>query len=87
MIIDHLQDIPNRAQDIAGHGVRHGAAVALVVVQSQLGHDLRGFQLVIPEGEDHDDLEKLVLEFDEAAGAISVEVDIAGVVSRVFLGD
>ena len=36
----HLQDIPNCVREVAGHGVRRGAAVALATAQFQTGHDL-----------------------------------------------
>jgi len=35
-----LQDIPNCIQEIAGHGVHQGTAVALAVVQTLTGNDL-----------------------------------------------
>ena len=35
-----LQDIPNHVREVAGHGVRRGAAVALATAQFQTGHDL-----------------------------------------------
>jgi len=39
-ITDRLQDIPNRAEEITGHGARQGAAIVLAMVETQLGHDL-----------------------------------------------
>ena len=86
-IVDRLQDIHQRAQDIAGHRVRLGAAVALATVQSQLEYDLWHFHSAIPEGEDRRVLKELVLEFDEAARTISAEVNVEAVVNRVFLGN
>ena len=38
--VDRLQDIPNRARQIATHGVRQGAATALAVSQTCTGHNL-----------------------------------------------
>ena len=35
-----LHDIPNRVIEVALHGVRHGAAMALAAVQVHSGHDL-----------------------------------------------
>ena len=39
-IAARLQDIPNRVREVAGHGIRRGAAVALDIAQFQTGHDL-----------------------------------------------
>ena len=39
-IANRLQDIPNRAEEITGHGARQRAAIALAMVQTQLRHDL-----------------------------------------------
>ena len=35
-----LQDIPRRVREVAGHGVRWGASVALATAQYQSGHDI-----------------------------------------------
>ena len=35
-----LYDVPNHVREVALHGVRHGAAMALVVVQAHSGHEL-----------------------------------------------
>jgi hypothetical protein len=86
-LADCLQDIPNHAREIAGHGARQGVATALAMVQTQLGHDLQTLHLIFPEGEDQADFEELVDELDEAAGAIGAEVNVEGVVNRVFLGE
>ena len=39
-IAAHLQDIHNRIREVAGHGVRRGAAIALATTQFETGHDL-----------------------------------------------
>jgi hypothetical protein len=87
LLVDRLQDIPNHAREIVGHGVRQGAATALATVQTQLGQELRTLQPVFLEGEDRVDFEDLVDELDEAARAIGDEVDVEGVVNRAFLDD
>jgi hypothetical protein len=86
-LADRLQDIPNRAREIAGHEAHQGAATALGTVQTQLGQDLRTLHPIFPEGEDRADFEELVDELDEAVGAIGAKVNIKGVVNRVFLGE
>ena len=40
LLINRLHDIPARAHEIAIHGIRRGAAVALAATQVQTGHDL-----------------------------------------------
>jgi hypothetical protein len=87
LLTDRLQDIPNCVREIAGDGVRLGATAALATVQTQLGYELRTLQPVFPEGEDRVDFEELVDELNEAARAIDEEVNVEGVVNRVFLGD
>jgi hypothetical protein len=57
------------------------------VVQTQLGHELQTLHPVFPEGEDRVGFEELVDKFDEAVGTISAEVNVEGVVNRVFLGE
>lgn len=76
LLTDRLQDIPNHVREIAGHGVRQGAATALAVVQTQLGHKLRTLQPAFPEGEDRANFEELVHELDEVAGAVGAEVNV-----------
>ena len=58
LIDARLQDIPVRAQDIALHGVRHGASVALAATQVQTGHDLHTMEVGFPTDdgpEEHED--------------------------------
>jgi hypothetical protein len=44
LLAERLQDISNRVRDIAGHGVRQGAATALAMVQTQL--DVHNFDRI-----------------------------------------
>ena len=41
-----LHDILNRVREVALHGVRHGAAMALAAAQAHSGHELQ----VLPHG-------------------------------------
>ena len=41
-----LHDIPNHVREVALHGVRHGAAMALAAAQARSGHNLR----LLPHG-------------------------------------
>ena len=36
-----LYDVPNHIREVALHGVRHGAAMALAAAQARFGHELR----------------------------------------------
>ena len=66
-----LHDIPNHVREVALHGVRHGAAMALAAAQARSGHDLR----LLPHGfsttERHGDHERLVDDFFNAANSIA----------------
>ena len=42
LVVSHLQDIPMHVEEIALHGIHHGAAVALMIAQVNSGHELRG---------------------------------------------
>ena len=57
------------------------------MVQTLLGHELHNVQLVFLEGEARVDFEELVYKLDGATGVNSLEVDVEGVVNKVFLGD
>jgi hypothetical protein len=48
---ERLLDIPNRVRDTVEFGVHHGAAVALMVAQVQLGHVLHHL-VVLSEGQE-----------------------------------
>ena len=41
-----LHDIPNHVREVALHGIRHGAAMALAAAQARSGHELR----LLPHG-------------------------------------
>jgi hypothetical protein len=44
LLVELLQDIPNRVREIAGHGVCQGAEIALATVQTQL--DVRNIDCI-----------------------------------------
>jgi len=46
-----LQDIPVNVREIALHGVRHGAAVALTAAQVQTGYKLHAMETGFPMGD------------------------------------
>ena len=67
-----LYDIPNRVREVALHGIRHGAAMALATAQARSGHELQllphGF-LAAAHPRDH---EHLVEDFFDAANSIAL---------------
>ena len=87
LLVDRLQDIPNRARQIATHGVRQGGATALAVVQTYSEHNLLLLEPVFPEGEGRAGFNDLIVQFDETANAIANEISADSVVTKVFLGE
>ena len=87
LLVDRLQDIPNRAKQIATHGVRQGAVTILAVVQTCSEHNLLLLEPVLPEEDGRAGFDDLVVQFDVAANAISNEVSADSVVNKVFLGE
>ena len=70
--VAHLHDIPNRIREVALHGIRHGAAMALAAAQVHSGHDLR-FR---PHGalftRYPKDYERLVEDFFDATNSVAL---------------
>ena len=84
-----LQDIPNRIREVAGHGVRRGAAVALATAQFETGHDLLQVEpFHFPLGsEDWWNFEELADDMEMAAAAISENISIEAVIGNIFAND
>ena len=87
LLVDRLQDIPNRARQIATHGVRQGAVTALVVAQTCTEHNLLLLEPIFPEEEGRAGFDDLVVQFDVSANTIVNEVSADSVVTKVFLGE
>ena len=85
--MDRLQHIPNRARDIATHGVRQGATTALAVAQTCTRQKLLLLEPVFPKGKGRACFDKLIVQFDVAADAIGNELSADSVVNKVFLGE
>ena len=88
-IAARLQDIPNLIREVAGHGVRHGAAVALATAQFENDHDLlqiEPFHFLLGS-EDWWNFEELADDMEMAAAAISEDVNIEAVIGNVFADD
>ena len=72
-------------REVAFHGVRGGATIALAIAQVRSGHDLCLVEPSFPE-ENPDDYQDLVDDF-EGAGATLANITLAEeVVNNVFLG-
>ena len=79
-----LHDIPNRFREVALHGVRHVAAMALAAVQVHSSHDLRllphgALVTRYPEG-----YERLVEDFFDAANSVALTSQADDIVNKVF---
>ena len=74
LLVDRLQDIPNRARQITTHGVRQGVATALAMAQTCTGHNLLLLEPVFHEREGRAGFDDLVVQFDVTANAIANEV-------------
>ena len=79
-----LQDILAHVQEIALHGVRHGASVALTAAQVQTGHDLHTMEVGFSIGDGPEEPEDLLEEFIMAAEAIVDITSTWDVVNKVF---
>jgi hypothetical protein len=84
LLVDRLQDIPNRFREVATHGVRHGAATALAITQIRTGQELHFLQHVFLDGDESADYDELVDDFERVAETISNNIDADGVVNKVF---
>ena len=79
-----LHDIPARVQEIALHGIRHGAAVALTAVQVQTEHDLHTMEVGFPTDDGPEGHEDLIEDFIVVAEAIVDITPAQDVVNKVF---
>ena len=84
-----LEDIPNYVREVARHGVRRGADVALATAQLESGHNFLQIKPVhFPLGsEDWWAFEELTADMEMAAAAISEDVSIEAVIGNVFADD
>ena len=86
VLVVRLHDIPNRVREVALHGVRHGAAMALAAAQAHSGHNL----CLLPHGfldtahpREH---ERLVEDFSSVANSTAFNTLADEIVSKVFSG-
>ena len=67
-----LYDIPNCVREVALHGVRHGAAMALAAAQAHPSHELRLLPRGFPTTKHPGDHERLVEDFFDAANSVAL---------------
>ena len=79
-----LHDVPVRIQEIALHGVRRGASVALAMAQVQTKYELRTIETGFPMGDNPELHEELIEDFDDAAEAIVDIISTQDVINNVF---
>ena len=79
-----LEDVPAHVWEIALHGVRHGASVALTAAQVQIGHELHAMETGFPIGNGPEEHEDLLEEFVMGAEAIVYITSAQDVVNKVF---
>ena len=79
-----LQDVSVLIQEIALHGVHHGAAVALTTAQVQTRYELHAMETSFPMGDGPEEHEDLLKEFIVAAEAIVEITSAQDVVNKVF---
>ena len=84
LINARLHDILAHIQEIALHGIRHGASVALTIVQVQTRYELHAMETSFPMGDGPEEHEDLIEEFVDAAEAIVDITSAQDVVNKVF---
>ena len=67
-----LHDIPNRVREVALHGVRHGADMALAAAQAHSSHNLRLLPHGFPAMAHPGDHERLVEDFFDATNSVAL---------------
>ena len=84
--IVRLYDIPNRVREVALHGVRHGAAMALAAAQAHSGHNLRLLPHGFPDAAHPGDHERLTEDFLSTANSVAFNTLADDIVGKVFTG-
>ena len=81
-----LHDIPNRVREVALHGIRYGAAMALAAAQACSGHNLRLLPHGFPDAVHPREHEHLVEDFMSAANSVAFNTLADDIVGKVFSG-
>ena len=86
ILVVRLHDIPNHVREVALHGVRHGAAMALASAQAHSGHKLWFLPHGFPAAVHPRDYELLIKDFFSAAHSIAFISQADDIVAKVFFG-
>ena len=73
ILVVRLHDIPTCVREVALHGVRHGAAMALVAAQARSGHNLWLLPHGFPAAVHPRDHERLVEDFFSTANSPAIQ--------------
>ena len=71
VLVVRLHDILNHVREVALHGIRHGAAMALAAAQAHSGHNLRLLPHGFLEAVHPRDHERLVEDFLSTANSVA----------------
>ena len=84
VLVVRLHDIPNHVREVALHGIRHGAAMALARAQAHSSHELRflphSFLATMHPG----NYERLVEDFFSTANSVAFISQADDIVAKVF---
>ena len=86
MLVVRLHNILNCVIELALHGVRHGAAMALAAAQARSGHELRLLPHGFPVTGHPEDHENLIEDFSNTVNTIAFSSSGEDIVNKVFLG-
>ena len=84
LINTYLHDVPTHVQEIALHGVRRGASVALAAAQVQTGYELHTMETSFSMSDGLEEHEELIEDFVDAAEAIVDITSAQDVINNVF---
>ena len=84
LLEDHLWAMPAQVRMVALSGVRHGAALALAVVQLRSSHNLLLLEPGFLVGADEEEKEELTSDFTTTAEAIVVAMHVGDIVLAAF---
>ena len=79
-----LHDVPACVEEIALHGVRRGASVALAMAQVQTRYELHTMETGFSMGNGPEEHEELIEDFIDAAEAIMDITSAQDVINNVF---
>jgi len=84
VLVVRLHDISNRVREVALHGVRHGAAMALAAAQARSGHNLWLLSHGFSDAAYPREHERLVEDFMSVANSVAFNTLADDIVGKVF---